>query len=801
MPISDPLVLAADVSITPASDLPPALRKRLGAARGDAAITRLRGRAPAKLVDARSAVLLSEFREAKPIAQAVLACAARWCVDPATLLDEAFPLLRDCFNSRFLVSADSDEASPLLPTRDRGDAIGSFLVLRCLQVVDDTELYQARDTHGRPVAVKLARPGTTGAAFFRREAAALTHLDGHGTPQCLATGRHERRPWLAMTWCDGVTPDVACRECRDQGDRDRLLDLLRRITAAYAALHRRGVLHGDVHPRNLLVERNDGVRILDFGLARAIAPLRLAGRGTRGGVPRYFAPEQASADLAGKRFPFATARSEQFAVAVMLYHLATGGFPIDHSLDRATMMRQIATAPPQPFSTRGVPPWPDLEAVLHRALATRSRDRFASMDDLVRALTQVCVPPLHRHGATGMPTPTTLDRVVDRFLARMDVRQPAFTTPARAPRCSVMLGTAGTAFALYRIAMLRDDGPTLALADAWLSRVEHDAVKPLAFDAPDDGLDMAGLGPVSPFHADTGVHVVRAMLAVAMQQPDAARSSVLVFCDRITQPWPRRDLTLGRMGAVLGCTLLVEALPASMPESITTLRTTGDILLDQLWDELGRLGRIGNGTDIEDHGMAHGWAGLIWATLRWCRATSRALPDTLESRLAELADGAEPLGRGVHWAQRVTGSLPSVLATHQVAGWCNGPAGFVQLMALGQLHFPRAGYGRLMEASAWSTWEAPSTVFDLCCGLTGRAYALLCCYQASGAPEWRDRAGILAGRAFQFFESTNEPVHRPTSLFKGEAGLALLAADLRRPEQATFPFAESPAADERVIHG
>lgn len=802
MPISDRLVLAADVSITPASELPPGLRTRLGARRGDAAITRLRGRAPAKLVDRQGALLLAEFRQPCLVAEAIRASAVRLEVEPAALLDEAFPLLRDCYNSRFLVVADSPEASPLLPTRDRGDRIGRFRVLRCLRVLEDTELYQARDATGTMAAIKLARPGITARGLFRREAAALERLDGDLAPRGLGTGTHRGRPWLAMTWCGGISPDMVAAELRRTGDRGRLLALVTRIARRYARLHRRGLLHGDVHPRNLLVERDGTVRLVDFGLALPIAPQRLAGRHQRGGVPAYHAPEQAAAMLAGESLPLATPGSEQFALATMLVELVIGVHPLELSLDRATLLAQLADNPPVRFTHRGAPAWPALEAVLARARARDPRERFASVAELAAALAAVPVPRASvRRGSDPHRRTAALERTVRDFLERTRFDGPLFRGPGRAPHGSVMLGRAGTAYALYRLACLRDDPLLLARADAVLAQVEASSESPLAFASPDDGLGADGLGPVNPFHSLTGVLAVRTLIALAMQQVPQAAEAVRHYVQRAAVTWPRRDLTLGRMGVVHGATLMLEALPVAMEPQRRMLRGLGTRMVAALWRELAGLGRIGSPGHEEDHGVAHGWAGLILATLRWHAASGAPLPRALAPRLAELARGGEPLGRGVHWAQRVTGSLPSLLAAHQVAGWCNGPAGFVHLFTLAQRHFPEAGYEALATASAWSTWEAPSEVFDLCCGLTGRAYALLTQYRATGDPEWLERAGLLADRAMAAFVEVRPGLPRPLSLFKGEAGLAVLAEDLRHPERAAFPFFEPEGFPTRLTHG
>jgi len=119
-------------------------------------------------------------------------------------------------------------------------------------------------------------------------------------------------------------------------------------------------------------------------------------------------------------------------------------------------------------------------------------------------------------------------------------------------------------------------------------------------------------------------------------------------------------------------------------------------------------------------------------------------------------------------------------------GWCNGSAGhlFLWTQAAEMLHEPR--WRDLAERTAWNTWESPDTVSSLCCGLAGRAYALLSLWRKGGGPEWLKRARTLANRAARM----NLDTETPDSLYKGAMGVAALAADLARPEQAAMPLFE-----------
>ena len=98
-----------------------------------------------------------------------------------------------------------------------------------------------------------------------------------------------------------------------------------------------------------------------------------------------------------------------------------------------------------------------------------------------------------------------------------------------------------------------------------------------------------------------------------------------------------------------------------------------------------------------------------------------------------------------------------------------------------------ATFDDLAGHAAWGTWEhATDSLTNICCGLGGLAYALLARYRATGDASWYRRAIALASRAARV--SATDPPPHPDSLYHGTAGIALLIADLGRPQTAAMPF-------------
>ena len=251
----------------------------------------------------------------------------------------------------------------------------------------------------------------------------------------------------------------------------------------------------------------------------------------------------------------------------------------------------------------------------------------------------------------------------------------------------------------------------------------------------------------------------------------------------------------GRTSALLGCALLLDTFDRA-PVSQEAAGTRSDLIelgreiLTELWGAVAGFAAVDRSPELT-LGVAHGWAGLLYASLCWCSASGDALPDALPSRLNELANCAEPVGRGLQWKWQEAGRTANYMP-----GWCNGSAGFVFLWALGYAATSDPRYRELAEGAAWHVWETPTPNPSLCCGAAGEGYALLAFYRLSHDARWLQRATDIAefaaAQALQDGERkrATAPDAYPHSLYKGALGLAVLAADLKRPHDARMPMFE-----------
>jgi serine/threonine-protein kinase len=350
-----------------------------------------------------------------------------------------------------------------------------------------------------------------------------------------------------------------------------------------------------------------------------------------------------------------------------------------------------------------------------------------------------------------------------------------------APFSSVTYGSAGIALGLLCIAQREGDAVGLATADAWSCRSARERNSDGAFHNADIEITPNTVGHGSPYHSQSGVHATAALIARAMADIPTQMDAAAAFVDAARHPLIGLDLVVGTSSLILGSAILMDA-ASGLPGDWTYLRAFGEDTLGELWQTLDSKPSIRD-SDIKYLGIAHGWAGFLFATLQWCRISRTAIPNGVIQRLEEMSALSIPAGRGLEWpwVLDVPGDPPAM------SGWCNGSSGQVFLWSLAHKVLADGRWLAMAEGAAWNSWESGDPAPTLCCGLVGRAYALLNFFRHTGDPVWLARARQLADRAAR---NGAMPPEYPHSLFKGEFGLAVLAADLEVPDEAVMPFFE-----------
>ncbi|TKB89332.1 MAG: hypothetical protein E8D40_17505 [Nitrospira sp.] len=790
--IESAFVLPADVILASVEDVPVSSANRFEYREGDFVLTRPRSRMPSMIVDTQTARLLEMFRAPATLVDAVIRYSAVANLDARETLENAFPALQRLLNAELLVAVGSELENPIESNYGCGDSIGGFLIIEPIDVVVDTEVYLARAPDQTLVALKVARRGAERrlTTQLAREASILNRLDGSVTPRLLGHGDEDGRPFIALSWCRGVDAHIAATEARSRSHAGRvgLLCIVEQIAEAYAHLHCQGVVHGDVHPRNVIVDANNRVKLIDFGVSILTTKADERVGTQRGVVDLYMEPELARARLAAIPSPPPSTAGEQYSLAALLYFLLVGAHTHTFVLEEAEMLRQVVEDPPLSFREHGVSGLSHIEITLRRALAKDVADRFADLREFllnlqVAAKADRATESPHNYRSERRPTQAGL--LLDEILERVAIGGPLLDAPLQAPTASFHSGAAGIAYALLRMACIREDDQLLALADLWSNR----AVREVQYSSPDafwgKGYELTppSTGATSLYHTASGVHCVEALVSHARGDETSQRCAVRAFVDAGQIASLDSDVSFGRAGSLLGCCFLLDVQPSTPEEQ--SLRSLGDGLCSEIWRELVLSDPIGEALSRTVLGAAHGWAGKLYAILCWSEASGSTIPDGLEARLAELAALATPIGSGLRWPS-VVGPYSHVSALWET--WCNGAAGLAHLWTLAYRRFGNEQYAELATGAAWAAYQAPLGTFDLCCGLAGRAYALLNLYKLNNEEAWVDRARDLAERAAL---SVRAGSLQSNSLYKGDIGVGLLAADLESPRHACMPLYEN----------
>jgi serine/threonine-protein kinase len=251
-------------------------------------------------------------------------------------------------------------------------------------------VYLANDLrHDRPVALKVMRPDVAagvGAERFLREIRLAARLQHPNILPVFDSGEAAGRLWYAMPYVEGET--LRHRLAREGAlDLDEALRLAREVADALDYAHRRGVIHRDVKPANILL--SDGHALLaDFGVARPMAGVLPGAGGNQAdlteaglsvGTPAYMSPEQALGDRQ------VDGRADVYALGCVLFEMLSGQPPYTGPNPQAVVARHVtAPVPSLRAAADRIPVW--IDQVIQRALAKQPDERFSTSGALARAL-------------------------------------------------------------------------------------------------------------------------------------------------------------------------------------------------------------------------------------------------------------------------------------------------------------------------------------------------------------------------------------------------------------------------------
>ena len=323
------------------------------------------------------------------------------------------------------------------------------------------DVHKGRDSRlGRTVAIKLLKPSLatdpTFRARFRKEAQAaarmahptIVRVFDAGEDTVEEDGAERQQPFIIMEFIDGTV----LRDRLEEGplDPEEAARIAGNVLTALEYSHRAGVVHRDIKPGNIMLARNGQVKVMDFGIARAVADTASTVAQTTAvlGTANYFSPEQA-------RNEGVDARTDLYSTGVVLFEMLTGRPPFRGDSPVAVAYQHVSEQAVAP-STLSPAVSPAMDAVVDAALAKDRTERFQSAADFRTQLQQAAagrVPELPKRGEQdGLFADAAAREDSDETLRRLQAgSESGPRTQSRPPAVWIWSGILGVAFVLVAV--------------------------------------------------------------------------------------------------------------------------------------------------------------------------------------------------------------------------------------------------------------------------------------------------------------------------------------------------------------
>src|SRR6266571_2790890 len=280
-------------------------------------------------------------------------------------------------------TGSSSDFQPVIPVLQPGTLLARrYEILQILGEGGMGAVFKAHDLElDRVVALKIIRPDLAGSAAmvqrFKQELILAREVTHRNIVRLYDIGEDSGLKFITMEYIEG---EDLCRLLAEHGKftPEESVEVIRQVCEALEAAHDRGVIHRDLKPHNIMLDKQDRIVVMDFGLARALEPSGMTQAGALVGTMEYMSPEQALGESVD-------ARSDLFSVGLIFYELLTGKMPYSAPSALASLLKRTRERAQAPSDVDSAVPRP-LSNIVSKCLECKREDRYQNAGEIIHDL-------------------------------------------------------------------------------------------------------------------------------------------------------------------------------------------------------------------------------------------------------------------------------------------------------------------------------------------------------------------------------------------------------------------------------